>query len=57
MAADLEKTVVKIVGGFFGVIGICLAGVAIYSLFTWSSFFYNIGYSIGYISGTVSSWF
>lgn len=57
MAADLEKTFVKTVLGFFAVIGIYLAGVAIYSLFTWSSFFYNIGYSIGYISGIVSSWF
>ena len=57
MPKDLEKTFVKIVLGFFGVIGVYLVVVGLYSLFTWTSFFYNMGYSIGYISGTVSSWF
>ena len=56
MAKDLEKTLVKTVLGFFTAIGVYVAGVAIYSIFTWSSFIYNLGYSLGYVAGTISSW-
>lgn len=57
MVSKIEIALFQTVAAVAGTLFTYLLGVGIYTLFNGNSYLYNLGYSIGYISGKISSLF